>query len=107
VVARCDSNKINIWREIEADGAGFVAPDSLEGTTKNLRAWFRSGRRATSENGQLRSHELSAALYCGEFGELPARCVAAQHVIDGLATPLRSIGTCRRNRLELAGDVFR
>jgi len=32
------SNKINIWREIEADGAGFVAPDSLEGTTKNLRA---------------------------------------------------------------------
>jgi glycosyltransferase involved in cell wall biosynthesis len=34
------SNKINIWREIEADGAGFVAPDSLEGTTKNLRAWF-------------------------------------------------------------------
>ena len=34
------SDKVNIWREIEMDGAGFVAPDSLEGTVKNLGAWF-------------------------------------------------------------------
>ena len=30
------SDKVNIWREIERDGAGFVAPDSLEGTIKLL-----------------------------------------------------------------------
>jgi glycosyltransferase involved in cell wall biosynthesis len=34
------SDKVNIWREIEMDGAGFVASDSLEGTVKNLGAWF-------------------------------------------------------------------
>jgi glycosyltransferase involved in cell wall biosynthesis len=34
------SDKVNIWREISTDGAGFVAPDSVEGTAKNLRAWF-------------------------------------------------------------------
>ncbi len=32
------SDKVNIWREIEKDGAGFVAPDSLEGTIKLLMA---------------------------------------------------------------------
>jgi glycosyltransferase involved in cell wall biosynthesis len=32
------SDKVNIWREIERDGAGFVAPDSLEGTIKLLTA---------------------------------------------------------------------
>jgi glycosyltransferase involved in cell wall biosynthesis len=32
------SDKVNIWREIERDGAGFVAPDSLEGTIKLLMA---------------------------------------------------------------------
>jgi glycosyltransferase involved in cell wall biosynthesis len=34
------SDKVNIWREIEADGAGLVAPDSREGTERNLRAWL-------------------------------------------------------------------
>lgn len=34
------SNKVNIWREIEADGAGLVEPDTLEGTTALLRRWL-------------------------------------------------------------------
>jgi glycosyltransferase involved in cell wall biosynthesis len=34
------SDKVNIWREIEADGAGLVAPDSREGTERNLRTWL-------------------------------------------------------------------
>ncbi|WP_442807403.1 glycosyltransferase [Trinickia soli] len=34
------SDKINIWREIEADRAGFVASDSIEGATANLRQWL-------------------------------------------------------------------
>ena len=34
------SNKVNIWREIEADGTGLVADDTLAGTTKNLERWL-------------------------------------------------------------------
>jgi glycosyltransferase involved in cell wall biosynthesis len=34
------SDKINIWREIEADGAGIVNSDTLEGTLKTLQKWL-------------------------------------------------------------------
>jgi glycosyltransferase involved in cell wall biosynthesis len=34
------SNKVNIWREIEADQAGFVAPDTLDGTVNLLQRWL-------------------------------------------------------------------
>lgn len=34
------SNKINIWREIEADGAGYVENDDLAGTVNLLQRWL-------------------------------------------------------------------
>lgn len=34
------SDKVNIWREIAADGAGIVNSDTLEGTEKTLRQWL-------------------------------------------------------------------
>jgi glycosyltransferase involved in cell wall biosynthesis len=34
------SNKINIWREIEADGAGYVENDDLAGTSNLLSRWL-------------------------------------------------------------------
>jgi len=34
------SDKVNIWREIEADGAGIVNPDTLAGTEKTLKEWL-------------------------------------------------------------------
>lgn len=34
------SDKVNIWREIEADGAGIVNSDTLEGTQKTLQDWL-------------------------------------------------------------------
>lgn len=34
------SNKVNIWREIKADGAGLVGDDTLEGTTQLLKQWL-------------------------------------------------------------------
>jgi glycosyltransferase involved in cell wall biosynthesis len=34
------SNKVNIWREIEQDGAGLVANDDLDGTRWLLRRWL-------------------------------------------------------------------
>lgn len=36
------SDKVNIWREILADDAGLVAPDTAEGATALLQQWERS-----------------------------------------------------------------
>lgn len=33
------SDKVNVWREIESDRAGFVAPDTVAGTRRMLAAW--------------------------------------------------------------------
>jgi glycosyltransferase involved in cell wall biosynthesis len=33
------SNKVNIWREVESDGAGLVSGDNLDGTVDLLRRW--------------------------------------------------------------------
>ena len=35
------SNKVNIWREIEQDGGGLVAEDTLAGTREILEQWVR------------------------------------------------------------------
>ncbi len=37
------SNKINIWREVEASGGGFVEDDTLDGTSKLLERWLGLG----------------------------------------------------------------
>jgi len=34
------SNKVNIWREIASDAAGFVDDDSIDGTARNLQRWL-------------------------------------------------------------------
>jgi glycosyltransferase involved in cell wall biosynthesis len=34
------SDKVNIWREIQADGAGFVDTDSVDGCERTLRQWL-------------------------------------------------------------------
>ena len=34
------SNKVNIWREIESDGAGIAADDTLDGTCKLLQSYI-------------------------------------------------------------------
>jgi glycosyltransferase involved in cell wall biosynthesis len=46
------SDRINIWREISADGAGFVEPDTLAGTLQLLRRWVALDDRA---RGYMRS----------------------------------------------------
>jgi glycosyltransferase involved in cell wall biosynthesis len=34
------SDKVNIWREIEADGAGIVNTDTVDGTVQTLQRWL-------------------------------------------------------------------
>ncbi len=36
------SDRVNIWREIEADNAGYVAPDNLAGVTNLLERWLKT-----------------------------------------------------------------
>jgi glycosyltransferase involved in cell wall biosynthesis len=36
------SNRINIWREITADGAGYVEKDDLAGTTRLIQRWMNT-----------------------------------------------------------------
>jgi glycosyltransferase involved in cell wall biosynthesis len=47
------SQEVNIWREIEADGAGLAGPDTLEGTTALLRQWQQLSAAARTDMGHL------------------------------------------------------
>jgi glycosyltransferase involved in cell wall biosynthesis len=49
------SNKVNIWREILSDGAGFVAEDDLAGTTEALRSWLAC---TAEERGVMKDRAL-------------------------------------------------
>jgi glycosyltransferase involved in cell wall biosynthesis len=46
------SNKVNIWREIEQDGAGIVADDTQPGAHQLLQAWASLSDSARREMGQ-------------------------------------------------------
>jgi glycosyltransferase involved in cell wall biosynthesis len=45
------SDKVNIWREIEADGAGIVNPDTLAGTKESLKRWLAFDETARQQIG--------------------------------------------------------
>jgi glycosyltransferase involved in cell wall biosynthesis len=53
------SNKVNIWREIDADRSGFVDEDTVDGTVRNLRRWLALD---SDEYGQM----CGRALRCFE-----------------------------------------
>jgi glycosyltransferase involved in cell wall biosynthesis len=43
------SNRVNIWREIEADGAGYVEDDDLRGTIRLIECWFGTNEPARTK----------------------------------------------------------
>lgn len=45
------SDKVNIWREIEADGAGIVNPDTIAGTKESLKRWLALDENACQQMG--------------------------------------------------------
>lgn len=61
------SNKVDIWREIEAAGAGLIAPDTVEGVEGLLRRWLAldlSARQRMGENARrcfTGNYEIAAA----------------------------------------------
>lgn len=56
------SDKVNIWREIEAAEAGYVAPDDLEGTIRLLTRWFQSSGPVRDEM-RRRAREIFEACF--------------------------------------------
>ena len=46
------SNKVNIWREVLEDEAGFVEDDTLEGTGRLIRKWLSSETGSWEEMGR-------------------------------------------------------
>jgi len=51
------SNKVNIWREIEADGAGIVENDDLAGAERMLGRW---NALTASEKAQMREDAVAS-----------------------------------------------
>lgn len=53
------SNKVNIWREVQADNAGYVEADDLAGTTRLLERWVEtpSNERITMKQNARKSFE--------------------------------------------------
>ncbi|WP_345813041.1 glycosyltransferase [Paraburkholderia sp. PREW-6R] len=65
------SDKVNVWREIDMDGAGLVAADTVDGTEKNLLRWLEMDRAAREAmrvqaartfNSRFRIETMAAAL---------------------------------------------
>lgn len=46
------SDKVNIWREVQADEAGWVATDTVEGTARSLRSWLDATPHELTRRGQ-------------------------------------------------------
>jgi glycosyltransferase involved in cell wall biosynthesis len=62
------SNRVNTWREIDADCAGYVEPDNLEGTVRLIKRWVatspgeRETMRANARRCFARRFEISKAV---------------------------------------------
>ncbi len=69
------SDKVNIWREIEAEGAGFVASDTLQGTEDNLRNWLS----LNADNRAMMTARASAAYL--KYFTIEAMCASLLEVI--------------------------
>lgn len=80
------SSRVNIWREIEADGAGMVADDTVDGTHASLVRWLDF-----DDPARARMREAAAASF--------ARRYRSSQVADRLLAILREPDA------ELAGDA--
>jgi glycosyltransferase involved in cell wall biosynthesis len=62
------SNRINIWREIDQDRAGYVEPDDFSGATRLLQRWIaapasvRDGMRANARRCFEQRFEINKAV---------------------------------------------
>jgi glycosyltransferase involved in cell wall biosynthesis len=61
------SDRVNVWREVVADHAGYVEPDDLAGTTRLIERWLHTSldeqnlMRVNARNCFLRRFEINRA----------------------------------------------
>ena len=72
------SNKVNIWREIETDGAGIVADDTLDGTISLFEKWLGMD---TAAQALMQQKTITCFESRFEMGK------AAQNLIDVVTEP--------------------
>jgi glycosyltransferase involved in cell wall biosynthesis len=68
------SDKVNIWREIAADGAGIVNSDSVQGTVQTLQQWLDMDAPARLAMGARARH-----------------CFASRFTVDAMASSLLQV----------------
>ncbi len=73
------SNKVNIWREIEADAVGFVSDDTVAGAAYNLKRWLRL---APQDHAEMSAR--AKACFAERF-----------HIQRGAERLLEIVGECR------------
>jgi glycosyltransferase involved in cell wall biosynthesis len=75
------SNKVNIWREIAADGAGIVGADTVQGTVDCLSQWL-----AATPDARARIREAALGCFQRRFhvGQ------AAQRLADIIREPMEA-----------------
>ena len=62
------SNRINIWREVDQDGAGYVESDDFSGTVRLLNRWIaapqnvREGMRVNARRCFEQRFEINKAV---------------------------------------------
>ncbi|MBN9142836.1 MULTISPECIES: glycosyltransferase [unclassified Novosphingobium] len=78
------SDKVNIWREVESDGAGLVGPDTAEGAYKVL-----SGYLDLSQDERLAMREKARECFINRFR------------IEEVATRLMALIESHLNKVEL------
>lgn len=81
------TNKVNIWREIEADGAGIIRDDTLEGTLDGLQAWLAL-TPATRKTMSANARRCFENRY--QIGQVATHLVDVIHEAleeEGVATP--------------------
>lgn len=83
------SDKVNIWREIENDAAGFVQSDTLEGTIQLLKQWF-----ALDESARQEMHRRARQCFLSRF-EIEN---AAKFYIDQMSSLAGASRTAEQDR---------
>jgi glycosyltransferase involved in cell wall biosynthesis len=78
------SDKVNIWREIKADGVGLVENDDLPGTTKLLANW-----RATPEADRVALRAKAMESFARRYAISAAAENLAKVLAAGIAEPHR------------------
>lgn len=80
------SDKVNIWREIQAAQAGLVAPDTSEGTVDLLQRWL-----ALSESAAQQMRESARRCFDHQFRMDQVAHALVRVVQDGRGMPLQAL----------------